>query len=73
MPEAITCDEALWIARLEAEAAYGDLTASRITLTRKADGWHVDYDLTEEQMAGGGPPYVIEPTTGAIISKVQEQ
>lgn len=28
-------------------------------------GWHVDYDLTDDLSAGGGPHYVIHPNTGA--------
>ena len=37
------------------------------------DGWHVDYDLTEPLVAGGGPHYVIDPTNGAIVRKRYEQ
>jgi hypothetical protein len=29
------------MARLDAEAAYGDLDDSRITIARQPDGWHI--------------------------------
>jgi hypothetical protein len=70
----IVCDEALRIARQDAEAVYGDLlSAYRITLLYQPDGWHVDYDLVEPLTAGGGPHYVIDGTTGQIVSKRYEQ
>jgi hypothetical protein len=70
---ALSCDEVLRIARLDAEEAYRDLSAYRITVSLEADGWHVDYDLTEYAMAGGGPHYVIDPVDGKTISKRYEQ
>jgi hypothetical protein len=69
----LPCDEILRIAHRDAEAAYQDLSAYRISLVRQQDGWHVDYDLTEPLVAGGGPHYVIDPVTGAILSKCYEQ
>jgi hypothetical protein len=69
----LPCDEVLRIANQDALRAYGDLSGYRITLTECPDGWHVDYDLTAPLVAGGGPHYVIEPTTGAILSKRYEQ
>ena len=66
-------DQALQIARLDAEKVYRDLTPYRISLTLEPDGWHVDYDLKGPEMNGGGPHYVIDPATGSILSKRYEQ
>ncbi len=69
----VSSDQALQIARLDAEKAYGDLTPYRISLALEADGWHVDYDLRDPGMNGGGLHYVIDPATGGILSKRYEQ
>ncbi len=69
----ITCDEALRIARLDAEHAYRDLDTFSIVVRREQDGWHVDYELKNPTWNGGGPHYVINAVTGAIISKRYEQ
>lgn len=69
----ITSDEAMRIARLDAEAVYGDLSSYCITLVYDQDGWHVDYELTEPLVAGGGPHYVIDGATGRIVSKRYDQ
>jgi hypothetical protein len=69
----LTCDEVLRIARLDAENVYRDLSKHRIRIERQADGWHVDYDPVGKLMFGGGPHYVIDPTSGAILSKRYEQ
>ena len=66
-------DQALQRARLDAEKAYGDLTLYRITVVLEADGWHIDYDLKDETLDGGGPHYVIDAASGDIISKRYEQ
>ena len=75
MNPSISCDQALATARRDAEIAYRDLPARmyRITLSLEADGWHVDYDLTDRQINGGGPHYVIDAQTGTILSKRYEQ
>jgi uncharacterized membrane protein YkoI len=69
----ISCDEALAIARKDAEKAYRDLSAFRIIIERRADGWHIDYELSDVFLKGGGPHYVIDATTGAVVSKRYEQ
>jgi hypothetical protein len=69
----VTCDEALRVARLDAERAYRDLSYFKILVSREADGWHVDYELKDPTWNGGGPHYVIDPVTGQIVSKVYEQ
>jgi hypothetical protein len=65
--------EVLRIAHEDAEAVYRDLSGFKITLTPCPDGWHVDYDLTDRLSAGGGPHYVIDPTTGEILRRRYEQ
>jgi hypothetical protein len=65
--------EVLRIADQDARAAYGDLSHFKITLTPCPDGWHVDYDLTDPLSAGGGPHYVIDPSSGAILTRRYEQ
>jgi hypothetical protein len=58
---------------VDAEQAYRDLAPYRITLVLERDGWHVDFELKDLSMNGGGPHYVIEPSTGKILSKRYEQ
>ena len=69
----LSCDEILRIAHRDAVAVYRDLSGYRISLTCETDGWHVDYDLKNLLSAGGGPHYVLDPATGAILSKCYEQ
>jgi hypothetical protein len=69
----LPCNEILRIARLDAEKAYRDLSGYRIIMDEQADGWRVDYELTDPKVNGGGPHYVIDPMTGAIRSKRYEQ
>jgi len=66
-------DRALTVAQADALKAYGDLSAYRIQLVLEADGWHVDYELKDPRHKGGGPHYVIDATTGSILSKRYEQ
>ncbi len=35
----------------------------------ESDGWHVDYNLKDPRLKGGGPHYVIDAASGAILSK----
>ena len=69
----IASDQALQIARLDAEKRYKDLTCYRILLALESDGWHVDYELKDPNLNGGGPHYVLDAVTGAIVSKRYEQ
>jgi hypothetical protein len=73
MARLISCDDALAIARKDAEMAYRDLSVFRIVAERKTDGWHIDYELSDVCLKGGGPHYVIDAMTGAIVSKRYEQ
>jgi hypothetical protein len=72
-PSRLSSDEVLRIARLDAERAYRELTPYRISIALEADGWHVDYELKQSDVNGGGPRYVIDPSTGAILAKKYEQ
>jgi hypothetical protein len=61
------------IAQADAARAYRDLSIYRIQLVLEDDGWQVGYELKDPRLKGGGPHYVIDSQTGAIISKVYEQ
>ena len=69
----IASDQALAIAQTDATKVYRDLTSYRIQLVLEADGWHVDYELNDQKHVGGGPHYIIDAVTGAIVSKRYEQ
>ena len=69
----ITSDQALKVARMDAEKVYRDLAPYRILVELYQDGWHVDYELKNERSQGGGPHYVIDATTGTICGKRYEQ
>jgi hypothetical protein len=71
--QAISCDRALQVARLDAEKAYRDLSPFRIQIVLEPDGWHIDYDLKNLKLRGGGPHYVIDARSGTILSKRYEQ
>jgi hypothetical protein len=71
--EQITSDEALKIARLDAEKVYRDLAQYRIVVELHEDDWHVDYELKNRHTQGGGPHYVIDAKAGTIRSKKYEQ
>ena len=60
-------------AHQDAEKAYRDLSDFRIRLAIQRDGWHIDYDLKKEGMQGGGPHYIIDAASGAILHKWYEQ
>jgi hypothetical protein len=66
---AISSDKALQISRLDAESAYQDLSGFRIQITLECDGGHIEYDLKNPNLNGGGPHYVIDPVNGTILSK----
>lgn len=72
-PPRLSSDEVLRIARIDAERAYRDLTVYRICIQLEVDGWHVDYELKDPRLNGGGPHYVIDPRSGELLSKRYEQ
>ncbi len=69
----LASDEALRIARADAERVYRELNLFRIEMTLEDDGWHIDYELKDASLNGGGPHYVIDSTTGVIVSKRYSQ
>jgi hypothetical protein len=66
-------DQALAIAQADAARVYRDLTLYRIQLVLEDDGWHVDYELKTPGLKGGGPHYIIDVHTGAVVSRRYEQ
>jgi hypothetical protein len=66
-------DQVLAIAQTDAARVYRDLSPYRIQLVLEDDGWHVDYQLKDSRLKGGGPHYLIDAQTGAIVSKRYEQ
>jgi hypothetical protein len=72
-PVVLAGDRALSIAQADAARAYRDLSVYRIQLVLEDDGWHVDYELKGPRLKGGGPHYVIDAHTGAILSKRYDQ
>jgi hypothetical protein len=71
--QAIAGDQALTIAQGDALKVYGDLAPYGVHLALEDDGWHVDYDLKDPRLKGGGPHYVIDAYSGAIRSKKYQQ
>ena len=69
----ISSDQALKIARTDAEGVYRDLSIYRIGVSLEDNGWLVDYELKDQQLHGGGPHYVIDAHTGEILTKRYDQ
>jgi hypothetical protein len=70
---AITSDEALKIARLDAETKYRDLGRFRIEITFQDGAWHVAYHPSARASHGGGPHYIIDALSGEIRWKCYYQ
>ena len=66
-------DQALAVAQADAARVYRDLSPYRIQLSLEDDGWHIAYNLKDPRLKGGGPHYIIDAHTGAIVSKRYEQ
>jgi hypothetical protein len=71
--QTIPGDQALAIAQADAMKAYRDLSVYRIQLVLESDGWHIDYELKDPRLKGGGPHYVIDAQSGAIATKRYSQ
>jgi hypothetical protein len=69
----IAADEALSIAHTDAIKAYRDLTPYQIRISLEPDGWRIDYELKDPKLKGGGPHYLIDARSGAILAKRYEQ
>jgi hypothetical protein len=65
--------EALAIAEENARRIYRDLSIYRVDAKLVEGDWHVDYELPDSTMVGGGPHYVISAETGEIKSFRYEQ
>ena len=70
---AVESSQALATAHEDALRAYRDLSPFRIELILEPDGWHIDYELRNPEAVGGGPHYVIDASTGAILYKRYDQ
>jgi hypothetical protein len=66
-------DQVLAIAQADAARIDRDLSLYRIQLVLEDAGWHVDHELKNPTLIGGGPHYIIDANTGAVISKRYEQ
>ena len=68
----VTSDQALRIAEADAATTYENLNRFRIEISLEDDGWHVKYRIKQPTgsrfLTGGGPHYVIDATTGAIVN-----
>jgi hypothetical protein len=71
--QALPGDQVLTIAQADAIKVYRDLSRYCIRLALEEDGWHVDYELKDPKLKGGGPHYLIDRLTGAILSKRYDQ
>ncbi len=71
--QVLTSDQALRIAEADAVKAYRDLSPYRISLELQADGWHIDYEPKDPRLKGGGPHYVVDVVSGAIVAKTYDQ
>ena len=61
------------IAERDAAQAYRDLSIYTVS-ARLAEGyWHIDYELSDETLLGGGPHYVIAAETGEVVNRRYEQ
>jgi hypothetical protein len=72
-PPQLSAVQVLGIAEADAIQAYRDLSPYQIRLALLSDGWHVDYELKDPAIKGGGPHYVIDPSSGAILRRTYEQ
>ncbi len=69
----LAADQVLAIAQADAARVYRDLSVYQIQLVLEDDGWHIDYELKNPRLKGGGPHYIIDAHTGTVISKRYEQ
>ena len=72
----ISRPQAIGIAESDAFPMYGNyLHTLVLEMTLHDDGWHIKYESPsgDGYRTGGGPHYVIDATTGAIVSKTYYQ
>jgi hypothetical protein len=67
----ISRQQAIAIAEADALPMYGAsrLDSLMLRVVLHEDGWHVEYHQWRLRHTGGGPSYIIDATTGAIVSK----
>lgn len=67
----ISRTQAIGIAESDAFLMYGNyLHTLALEMTLHDDGWHLKYSPQRDGFrTGGGPDYIIDATTGAIVSK----
>jgi hypothetical protein len=67
----VSRQQAIAVAEADALPMYGDrLHALVLQISLQDDGWHLVYSPKREgYRTGSGPQYVIDATTGAIVSK----
>jgi len=65
----VSGDQALSVTHLDSERAYGDVSRFRVQVSLEPDGWHVEYQVKNPLTKGGAPHYVIDASSGQIISK----
>jgi len=65
-------ETALKIAQKDAKSSYRDLSVYNIRAKYKEGNWHVDFDLKDPQMPGGGPHYIICGETGIILTQITQ-
>ena len=66
-------EKALQIATDNAGQIYRDLSIYTITAKLENNQWFIDYNINDPTVAGGGPHYIINATTGVIDSFRYEQ
>ncbi len=67
----VSCQRAIDIATADALPMYGAdwLNKLQLTATLHDDGWRIEWHQWRPRHTGGGPHYVIDANTGAIVSK----
>ena len=67
----ISRQQAITVAEADAMPVYGAEWLNKLMLrvALHDDGWNVEYHQWRPRHTGGGPHYVIDATTGAIVSK----
>jgi hypothetical protein len=74
-PDTIFVDRenALKIAQRDAQISYRDLSIYTIKVELNKGNWLIDYNLSDPQMVGGGPHYIICSKSGNILTRRYEQ
>ena len=72
---AVSRQQAITIAEADALPMYGMEWLNKLMLRASLhdDGWHIEYHQWKPRHTGGGPHYVIDAETGAIVSKTYYQ